>query len=121
MGKSPDYPELNSFTEVYTQIFGKAPTGIKYEVLKAANMASQNLSRVALLTPNSPREAVLAMRQAFTTLSKDEQFIADALRVMRFHPRFDVGEEGERLREKVLRAPSEVVAFVRQYVEQARK
>jgi tripartite-type tricarboxylate transporter receptor subunit TctC len=121
MGKSADYPELNSFTEVYTQIFGKAPTGIKYEVLKAANMASQNLSRVALLTPNSPREAVLAMRQAFTTLSKDEQFIADALRVMRFHPRFDVGEDGERLREKVLRAPSEVVAFVRQYVEQARK
>ncbi len=31
MGKSPDYPELDSFTEVYTQIHGKAPTGIKYE------------------------------------------------------------------------------------------
>src|SRR3546814_5050732 len=27
-----------------TQIFGKAPTGIKYETLKAANMASQNRS-----------------------------------------------------------------------------
>jgi putative tricarboxylic transport membrane protein len=121
MGKSPDYPELNSFTEIYTQIFGKAPTGIKYEVLKAANMASQNLSRVALLTPNSPKEAVAALRQAFTSLSKDEEFIAEAKKAMRFQPRFDVGEDGERLRDKVLRAPEEVVEFVRQYIEQARK
>jgi tripartite-type tricarboxylate transporter receptor subunit TctC len=121
MGKSPDYPELNSFTEVYTQIHGKAPTGIKYEVLKAANMASQNLSRVALLPPNSPKEAVVAVRQAFTALSRDEEFIGEAMKVMRFHPRFDVGEDGERLREKVLRAPTEIVDFVRQYVEQAKK
>ena len=121
MGKSPDYPELNSFTEIYTQIFGKAPTGIKYEALKAANMASQNLSRVALLTPNSPKEAVAALRQAFTSLSKDEEFIGEAKKAMRFQPRFDVGEDGERLRDKVLRAPDEVVEFVRQYIEQARK
>src|SRR5262245_61808551 len=121
MRKSPDYPELNSFTEVYTQIHGKAPTGIKYEVLKAANMASQNLSRVALLPPNSPKEAVLAMRQAFVALAKDEEFIGEAKKAMRFHPRFDVGEDGERLRDKVLRAPTEVVDFVRQYIEQARK
>jgi len=121
MGKSPDYPVFNSFTEVYTQIHGKAPTGIKYEVLKAANMASQNLSRVALLPPNSPKEAVLAVRQAFTALSKDEEFIAEAKKVMRFQPRFDVGEDGERLREKVLMAPTEVVDFVRKYIDEARK
>jgi hypothetical protein len=121
MGKSPDYPELNSFTEVYTQIFGKAPTGIKYEALKAANMASQNLSRVALLTPNSPKEAVAALRQAFAALAKDEDFLAEAKKAMRFQPRFDVGEDGERLRDKVLKAPEEVVEFVRQYIEQARK
>jgi tripartite-type tricarboxylate transporter receptor subunit TctC len=121
MRKSPDYPELNSFTEVYTQIFGKAPSGIKYETLKAANMASQNLSRVGLLTPESPKEAILALRQAFTTLAKDEEFIADAKKVMRFHPQFDVGENGERLRDKVLRAPNEIVDFVRQYIDQVRK
>ena len=121
MGKSPDYPELDSFTEIYTQIHGKAPTGIKYEVLKAANMASQNLSRVALLPPNSPKEAVLAVRQAFTALSKDEEFIAEAKKIMRFQPRFDVGDDGERLRDKVLRAPTEVVDFVRKFIDEARK
>ena len=121
MRKSPDYPELNSFTEVYTQIFNKTPTGIKYETLKAANMASQNLSRVALLPPNAPKEAVGALRNAFMNLSKDEEFIAEAKKVMRFQPRFDVGEDGEKLRDKVLTAPNEVVEFVRQFIEQARK
>jgi tripartite-type tricarboxylate transporter receptor subunit TctC len=121
MGKSPDYPELNSFTEVYTQIHGKAPTGIKYEALKAANMASQNLSRVALLPPSSPPEAVAALRQAFAGLSNDEEFLAEAKKVMRFHPRFEVGEDGERLKQKVLSAPPELIDFVRQFIEQARK
>src|SRR5499426_2091220 len=114
MRKSPDYPELTSFTEVYTQIHGKAPTGIKYETLKAANLASQNMNRVALVPPGAPKQAVLAMRQAFVALSKDEEFIGEAKKAMRFHPRFDVGEDGERLRDKVLRAPPEVVDFVRQ-------
>jgi putative tricarboxylic transport membrane protein len=121
MVKSPDYPELSSFTEVYTHIYGKAPTGIKYEALKAANMASQNLNRVALLPPGSPREAVLALRQAFVGLSSDEDFIGEAKKVMRFQPRFESGEDGERLRDKVLRAPTEIVEFVRKYVEEARK
>jgi len=121
MGKSLDHPELSSFTEVYTQIYGKAPTGIKYDALKAANMASQNLSRVALLAPNSPNESILALRQAFTALSKDEEFIAEAKKAMRFHPRFDVGADGERLRDSVLRAPAEVIDFVRQYIDQVRK
>ena len=121
MRKSLDYPELNSFTEVYTQIHGKAPSGMKYEALKAANMASQNLNRVALLPPGSPNEAVLTMRQAFTQLAKDEEFIAEAKKIMRFQPRFEIGENGEKLREKVLRAPKEVVEFVQKYVEEARK
>ena len=118
---SPDFPELSSFSQVYTQIFGKAPSGIKYEVLKAANLASGNLARVALMPPASPSAAVTALRQAFNALSKDEEFIADAMKVMKYHPRFDIGEDGEKLKQKVLQAPVEVVEFVRQYVEQARK
>jgi hypothetical protein len=121
MAKSPDYPELMGFTEVYTQIYGKPPSGIKYEALKAANMASQNLNRVALLPPGSPNEAVLTMRQAFSQLARDEEFIAEAKKVMRFQPRFEIGEDGEKLRDKVLRAPKDVVDFVRNYVEEARK
>ena len=121
MRKSPDYPELNSFTEVYTQVYGKPPSGIKYETLKAANLASQNMNRVALLPPGTPPAAVAALRQAFTELSKDEEFIAEAKKVMKFHPRFETGDDGERLRKKVTQVAPEIVDFVRQFIEQARK
>ena len=76
---------------------------------------------MTLLPPASPKEAILAMRHAFTQLAKDEEFIAEAKKVMRFQPRFEVGEDGEKLREKVLRAPPEVIDFVRKFVEEARK
>ena len=118
---SPDFPELASFTQVYTQIFGKTPSGIKYEALKAANIASGNMGRVAMMPPGTPPQAVTALRQAFAALSKDEEFIADAVKVMKFHPRFEVGEDGERLRQKVLQASPEAIDFMRQFIEQARK
>jgi tripartite-type tricarboxylate transporter receptor subunit TctC len=76
---------------------------------------------VALMPPGTPPEAVAALRQAFAALSKDEEFIADAKKVMKFHPRFEIGEDGERLKQKVLQAPPELVDFVRQFIEQARK
>jgi tripartite-type tricarboxylate transporter receptor subunit TctC len=118
---SPDFPELSSFSQVYTQIFGKPPSGIKYEALKAANIASGNMSRVALMPPGSPPEAVAILRKAFASLSLDEEFISDAKKVMRFHPRFEVGEDGERLRQKVLSASPELVDFIRQFIDSARK
>jgi len=40
---------------------------------------------------------------------------------IRFQPRFEIGEDGEKLRERVLKAPAEVIDFVRKYVEEARK
>ena len=118
---SPDFPELTSFTQVYTQIFGKPPSGMKYDVLKAANIASGNMARVAIMPPGSPPEAVATLRQAFAALSRDEQFVADAKKVMKFHPRFETGEEGERLRQKVLQMSPELIDFVRQFIEQAKK
>ena len=40
---------------------------------------------------------------------------------MKFHPRFEIGADGEKLRQKVTQVSNEIVDFVRQYVEQARK
>jgi len=118
---SPDVPELLPFTHYYKQIFGKPPSGIKYEALKAANMSSTNMTRLILLPPNSPADAVTALRQAVVALSKDSDFIGDAMKTMRFHPRFEVGEQGERLFQRVSQTPPEVIAFLRQFIDQVNK
>jgi len=118
---SPDVPELPPFTQLYTQVHGRPPSGIKYEALKAANVASVNMSRVVLLPPGSPPEAAAALRQAFTSLEKDQDFLGDARKIMKFQPRFEIGEGGERLYKKVLQAPPEVLDFLRQFIDQVKK
>ena len=68
---SSDVPELLPFTHYYRQIFGKSPSGIKYEALKAANMSSTNMTRMIMLPPSAPAEAIAALRQGITGLSKE--------------------------------------------------
>ena len=62
---SRDVPELQPFTHFYREAFGKMPSGIKYEALKAANMSSTNMTRMVLLPPKAPAESIAILRKAF--------------------------------------------------------
>lgn len=118
---SQDVPELLSFTKFYTQVFGKPPSGIKYEALKAANIAGTNMTRAMLLPPGAPKEAVVALKQAATSLSKDDEYLADATKVMRFRPRFEMGPGGDRLYQRATQISPDSAKFIRQFIEQERK
>jgi len=118
---SRDVPELPPFTYYYKEIFGKLPSGIKYEALKAANMSSTNMTRMVLMPPKSPPEAIAILRKAFDSLSKDQDFIQEAIGTMRFQPRLEVGEAGERLFKQASQVSPEVVNFLRKYIEEANR
>jgi hypothetical protein len=118
---SRDVPELQPFSYYYKEIFGKPPSGIKYEALKAANMSSTNMTRMVLMPPKAPPETITILRQAFQSLAKDEDFLSDAVRTMRFQPRFEVGEAGELLFRRASQTPPEIIAFLRQYIDQANR
>ena len=66
---TPDVPELLPFTHYYQQVFGKMPSGIDYDALKAANIDT-NMTRLIMLPPNSPAEAIATLRQAITPFPK---------------------------------------------------
>ena len=118
---SRDVPELLPFTYYYKEIFGKPPSGIKYEALKAANMSSTNMTRMFLMPPKVPAETITILRKAFDGLAQDQDFLTDAINVMRFHPRFEVGEAGERMFKVASQVRPEVVDFIRQYIDQANR
>jgi tripartite-type tricarboxylate transporter receptor subunit TctC len=118
---SRDVPELLPFTYFYRELFGKPPSGIKYEALKAANMSSTNMTRMVLLPPKVPAESIAILRKAFDTLSRDQDFLQDAIAVMRFQPRFEVGEAGERLFKLASQTRPEVIDFLRKYISEANK
>ena len=118
---SRDVPELLPFTFYYKEIFGKLPAGIKYEALKAANMSSTNMTRMVLMPPKAPPETIAILRKAFDGLSRDQDFLQEAITAMRFQPRFEVGEAGERLFQRASQTSPEVVNFLRKYIEEANK
>jgi tripartite-type tricarboxylate transporter receptor subunit TctC len=118
---SPDVPEVLPFTHYYRQVFGKMPSGIKYEALKAANMSSTNMTRMVLMPPKAPPETITILRQAFESLARDEDFLTEAVKTMRFQPRFEVGQAGELLFKRASQTSPEIINFLRQYIEQANK
>ena len=118
---SRDVPELLPFSYYYKELFGKPPAGIKYEALKAANMSSTNMTRMVLLPPKAPPETIAILRKAFDGLARDQEFLQDAILVMRFQPRFEIGDAGEKLFRQASAAAPEVVNFLRKYIEEANK
>ena len=118
---SRDVPELLPFTFYYKEIFGKLPSGIKYEALTAANMSSTNMMRMFLMPPKTPPETIAILRKAFDELARDQDFIQEAIGAMRFQPRFEVGEAGERLFKRASAASPEVVNFLRKYIDEANR
>lgn len=118
---SPDVPELPSFTQLYKKIYGKAPSGMKYEALKLANISSGNLQREMLVPPGTPPEAIAALRTGIKSLVKDPKYIADAKKTMKFVPETNVGERGEKLFRKVVDAPPEIIDFILKFIAGGRK
>ena len=49
-------------------------------------------------------------REVLDGLARDQDFLQDAIAAMRFQPRFEVGEDGEKLRERLLELEAERVA-----------
>jgi tripartite-type tricarboxylate transporter receptor subunit TctC len=118
---SRDVPELLPFTHYYKEIFGKLPSGIKYEALKAAKMSSTNMTRMVLMPPRTPVESITVLRKAFESLATDQDFLQDAIAMMRFQPRFEIGEAGEKLFKQASAASPEVVNFLRKYIDEANR
>ena len=118
---SRDVPELLPFSYFYKEMFGKPPSGIKYEALTAANMSSTNMTRMFLMPPKAPPETVAILRKAFDGLSRDQDFLQDAVAAMRFQPRFEVGEAGERLFKRASETRPEVIQFLRKFIDEANR
>ena len=77
------------------------------------------MTRMALLPPKAPAESISILRKAFDALSRDQDFLEDAITAMRFQPRFEVGEAGERLFQLASQTRPEIISFLRDYIEQA--
>lgn len=113
---SAEVPDIPSFSQLHQQIFGKLGSGPRWEALKTINL-THAMQRIAKVTPATPPEAVTALRQGFSQMIKDPEFIQEFKKVTRSDPNFQVGGEAEKLIRKLVQAPPEVRATIRKYTE----
>jgi tripartite-type tricarboxylate transporter receptor subunit TctC len=114
--QSAEAPDIPSFSQLYQRIFGKLGSGPQWEALKTINL-THAMQRIAKVAPNTPTEAVTALRQGFSQMIKDPEFIQEFKRVTRSDPNFQVGGEADKLIKKLVQAPAEVRATIRKYTE----
>ena len=72
---------------------------------------ADSMTRMALLPPKAPGDSISILRKAFDALSRDQDFLQDAITAMRFQPRFEVGKARERLFQLASQIRPEVISF----------
>jgi len=113
---SAEVPDIPSFSQLYQKIFGKMGSGVLWETLKTINL-THAMQRIAKVAPNTPPEAVTVLRQGFSQMIKDPEFIQEFKKVTRSEPRFQVGGEADKLIKKLVQAPPEAKSTIRKYTQ----
>lgn len=113
---SPEVADMPSFSQLHQQIHGKLGSGVLWETLKTINL-THAMQRIAALPPNSPPEAMAALRHGFSQMINDPEFVQDFKKVTRSEPRYQVGGEADKLIRKLMQAPPEARQTIRKYTE----
>src|SRR5688572_10716710 len=114
--QSAEVPDVPSFSQLHQQIFSKLGSGPLWETLKTINI-THVMQRVAKVAPGTPPEAVAALRQGFSQMIKDPEFIQEFKKVTRSDPHFQVGGEADKLIKKLVQASPEVKSTIRKYTQ----
>ena len=109
-----------TFTDFLIAQKGGLPSGPLWDAYRLINSAGTVFLRVAALPPGSPPEAAKALREAFDALNSDAEYLADALAIVKYTPRYLVDDKTEKLfREKLVPDPT-LATFVHDYVAKGR-
>jgi hypothetical protein len=105
-----------TFYDFYKEAMGKEPTGAKYQALFLMNDISTKMQRGVFLPKGSPREAALALREAFHAVEKDKDFIEDYKKITGEEPDLVRAEEVERIFERIRNVDPDVKRVLRESV-----
>lgn len=109
-----------TFLDLYRAKNGEdaMPSGDEWEALRLINSILNAMYRSVFMPPETPDEAVEAMRAAFEALSQDEEFIAEYKKVTGIEPHMTVGEPGQAIISQLGELEPEFVEQFTAYVNQ---
>jgi tripartite-type tricarboxylate transporter receptor subunit TctC len=107
---------IYTFDKVYTEAFGRAPSGAKWDALLLMNDLSSKVQRLIVLPKGSPPAAVEALRQGFDGVARDKDFIEDFRRITGEEPDLVKADLIEPLFERMRHVNPEVTRVLKESV-----
>jgi tripartite-type tricarboxylate transporter receptor subunit TctC len=119
---SPDADGIaaKTFTDFLIDMKGGLPSGDMWNAFRLINSVGTTFLRVVVMPPDTPPDAVRDMKAAFAALNEDSDFRADALKTVKFVPRYLVDTKTEQLFRSKLTPDQGMRDFIHRYVEQGR-
>ncbi|MFN3892601.1 MAG: hypothetical protein ACK4MV_19570 [Beijerinckiaceae bacterium] len=111
--------DIMTFPEFYKAAKGKEPSGELWEIYKRIIALNGAMQRIVVLPPNSPPEAVRALRAAVGKLNDDKEYEADAVKTFGFGPEWTATDDVPARVRKALALPQSVKDFMTAYIKNA--
>ena len=76
LARDPNFPDLPHYEEAYELAFGKKPSGIEWDAMRAFLVAGFPAQKLLVLPKGTPVDIVEAYRQAVRDMVKDPEYLA---------------------------------------------
>ncbi len=111
--------DIKSFPEFYKAVKGKEPEGELWEVYKRVIALNGAMQRMVVFPPNTPPEAITAMRAAVRKLNDDKAYEEDGMKTFGYAPEWVAPDDvADRIR-RALVLPQSVKDFMHNYIKNA--
>ena len=112
--RDPVYPNLPTVGELHVAMYGREPSGPEWEAYKAFIAANVSTAKPYWIHSNAPPEAIKALRDAFSAMIKDPEFLEKGAEELGGYDPL-VGEELVRLATG-MDVPDSVLEWVRRHL-----
>jgi tripartite-type tricarboxylate transporter receptor subunit TctC len=109
-----------TFYEYFKRARGKPPEGLKWEALDTINTAARGYERLLVMAPNTPKEALAAVKKGLDELRDDADFRQDAMKTMKFVPNYDTSATTEKIYLAKAAPNAKLAAFFEKYIAEGK-
>ncbi len=104
------------FERFYREVKGEPPKSELWSMSVLMGELATRFLRTIHVPPNTPRESIAVLRQAFGELDSDPEYRADAVKTITYVPRFSVGPDAGRAFHDSVAIDPGMKSFIRDYV-----
>ena len=112
--------DIPSFFDYYQSVKGESPAGELFEMYKWLLAHLNGITYAAFLPPESPELPLKILRDSFFSVTQDETYRSEELKMFGFNLPVVSSEQGTKIIEDMTHAPEYIRVFLDQYIQQGR-